>query len=109
MNKRAYLPHYLLLFGIASWVVSLGRCLRCFVGSSTAVAMLQGPNLQAAGNRWHHHLPPFPRCQLEPDIPNCYDFLKSRNKGFRNTFRFVVLLFISCFKDFIITVLTFTE
>jgi hypothetical protein len=49
------------------------------------------------------HLPPSPRCQLEPDIPNCYDFLKVETKDSGHTLRSVVLQFILCFKnDFII-------
>jgi hypothetical protein len=85
----------------ASWVDSRVGCLGSFVWSSPAVAMEQDPEL--AGRRQQmaqslaacsSHLPPFPCCQLEPDIPNCYDFLKVETKDSRHTLRFDVLQFI---------------
>jgi hypothetical protein len=74
----------------ASWVVNCVGCLGCYEGSSPAVAMEQDPELAGRGQQmaqspaaWcPYHLPPAPRCQLEPDIPNGYDFLNAETKDF---------------------------
>jgi hypothetical protein len=85
----------------ASSVVRSVGCLGSFVWSTPAVAIEQDPEL--AGRRQQmaqslaacrSHLPPAPRCQLEPDITNCYDFLKVETKDSGHTLRFDVLQFI---------------
>ena len=57
---------------------------------------LAGPRQQMAQSlaACRSHLPPSPCCQLEPDIPNCYDFLKVETKDSGHTLRSLVLQFI---------------
>jgi hypothetical protein len=90
MNKRTYLANHLLLSRVAmrrqaGWLaVGLPAIFRRQFASCRDVARpeLAGRRQQMAQSlaACRYHLPPFPRCQLEQDIPNCYDFLKVETK-----------------------------